>query len=430
MVVHAEHGRLVTPRSRRPVAVVGGGPAGLGAAEVLAAAGHAVTIYERMPSPARKFLMAGRGGLNLTHSEPLDQLLRRYGPTASVVEAAIRAHPPSAVMAWCAGLGEETFQGSSGRVFPRSLKASPLLRAWLRRLDGLGVVLERGQEWIGWDATGALLLRSTAGVERAVAADATLLALGGASWPRLGADGGWVPRLEAADIAVSPLAASNTGALIDWSEIFATRFAGVPLKRIALSLGTLRVRGEAIVTRKGLEGGAVYALSAAIRRGLGDGATVPLNVDLRPDLDLGDISRRLAQGRNKQSATSFLRKSLSLAPADIGLMREGVGKELPTDPAALAGLIKAVPLVVKGLAGLDRAISTAGGVRADQIDARFMLNAMPGVFVAGEMLDWDAPTGGYLLQATLSTGVAAARGIVDWLAEQSAPARGCTLTET
>lgn len=409
------------PPGRR-VAIVGAGPAGLMAAEILAASGHVVTIYERMPSPARKFLMAGRGGLNLTHSEPLDQLLKRYGHADGVVGAAVRAYPPSAVMAWCHALGQATFQGTSGRIFPKTLKASPLLRAWLRRLDGLGVTLERGMTWTGWDQSGALVLKDTAGLPRHVAADATLLALGGASWPRLGSDGSWVPVLEAEGVGVSPLTASNAGVVIDWSEIFRARFAGAPLKRIALSVGGARVRGEALVTRTGLEGGAVYALSPAIRDGVVEtaGGGIPLNVDLRPDLDVADIARRLERPRGKQSATSFLRKSLSLAPVDIGLLREGAGKALPSDPETLARLVKAVPLSATALAGLERAISTAGGVHQAELDERLMLTAKPGVFVAGEMIDWDAPTGGYLLQATLATAVVAARGIDHWLSDVTA----------
>lgn len=428
MDVDAEYGRLVTSQPRQRIAIIGAGPAGLMAAETLATSGHSVTIYERMPSPARKFLMAGRGGLNLTHSEPIDRLLSRYGATTPVVEDAIRAFPPDALAAWSGGLGEPTFQGSSGRIFPKSLKASPLLRAWLRRLDGLGVRLERGHTWTGWDRSGALLFDTVGDTAKRVFADATLLALGGGSWPRLGSDGAWARVMDAEGIAVSPLSPSNSGALVEWSTIFAARFAGAPLKRIALSVGSDRVRGEALITRSGLEGGAVYALSAALRSALRVSGSVRLVVDLRPDLELADIERRLARARGKQSATSFLRKALNLAPADIGLLREGTGKDLPTDAAALARLIKAVSLQVTGLAGLERAISSAGGVRASEIDARFMLTAKPGVFVAGEMIDWDAPTGGYLLQASFATGAAAARGIDAWLGEQkaaAAPAHVC-----
>ncbi len=420
MDLDAEHGRVVSDPSERRIAVVGAGPAGLMAAEVLAGAGLPVTIYERMPSPARKFLMAGRGGLNLTHSEPLDTFLRRYGETQSVVEASIRAYPPTAVADWCAGLGQETFNGSSGRVFPKALKASPLLRAWLRRLDALGVVLERGMTWTGWGDDGALLFTDASSHMHRVAPAATLLALGGASWPRLGADGRWVGTLAVAGVPVTPLAASNAGVLIAWSNIYAARFSGSPLKRIAITIAGHRVRGEAVVTRAGLEGGAVYALSPHLRDGLraSGGAPVTVSIDLRPDLDVADIERRLSGPRGKQSVTSFLRKSLHLAPADIGLLREAVGKDLPSDPAALARLIKALPLAAVGVAGLERAISSAGGVRAEAIDARFMLIAKPGVFVAGEMIDWDAPTGGYLLQATLSTAVHAAHGLRAWLASQ------------
>ncbi|MEQ1710811.1 MAG: TIGR03862 family flavoprotein [Hyphomicrobium sp.] len=424
MDLDAEHGRVVSVPSARRIAIVGAGPAGLMAAEVLAGAGLPVTIYERMPSPARKFLMAGRGGLNLTHSEPLDTFLRRYGETRSVVEGSIRAFPPAAVVEWCAGLGQEPFNGSSGRVFPKALKASPLLRAWLRRLDGLGVVLERGMTWTGWGGDGALLFTDRNGQMHRVAPAATLLALGGASWPRLGASGRWVDTLAVAGVPVTPLTASNAGALIAWSDIYAERFAGSPLKRIAITIAGHRVRGEAVVTRAGLEGGAVYALSPQLRQGLraSGGAPVTVSIDLRPDLDIADIERRLGGPRGKQSVTSFLRKSLHLAPADIGLLREGAGKHLPADPAALARLIKMLPLAVVGMAGLERAISSAGGVRAEAIDARSMLIEKPGAFVAGEMIDWDAPTGGYLLQATFSTAVHAAHGLRDWLAVHPAAA--------
>lgn len=405
--------------TRQPmVAVVGAGPAGLMAAEVLSQRGYAVTIYDRMPSPARKFLMAGRGGLNLTHSEPLEMLLGRYGAGRDLVAGAIAAFLPDDLRAWSAGLGQDTFVGSSGRVFPKALKASPLLRTWLRRLEAAGVALHVGRRWIGWDQSGALLFVDAAGASHRVAPDATVLALGGASWPRLGSDGEWATILAAAGIPVRPLVASNCGAAVSWSAVFRDKFAGVPLKRIALSAGDARVRGEAVVTAAGLEGGAIYALSDPLRRELSSGPPpATLSVDLRPDRTVADLSAQLAAPRGKQSAATFLRKTLSLAPVDVGLLHEASGRALPTDADALARLIKAVPLRIEGLAGLDRAISSAGGVARDGIDTRFMLVSRPGVFVAGEMLDWDAPTGGYLLQATLSTAVAAAAGLASWLGE-------------
>lgn len=390
------------------------------AAEVLAGGGRSVTIYERMPAPARKFLMAGRGGLNLTHGEPLETFLSRYGETRDYVERAIRSFPPAAVSAWSEGLGERTFIGSSGRVFPSSLKASPLLRAWLKRLDALGVILHRGRCWAGWDGTGALLFVDRAGVAQAERPAATILALGGASWPRLGSDGGWVGILEKAGVEVAPLMPSNTGVEIPWSELFAHEFAGTPLKRIAIAAGSHRARGEAVVTRRGIEGGAIYALSAPLRELLACAHETPasISIDLRPDLGLAHIEGRLAAPRGKQSAATFLRKALSLSPVAIGLLREAAGKALPAQPSELARLIKAVPLTVRGLAGLERAISTAGGVRREAVNDHFMLKARPGVFVAGEMLDWDAPTGGYLLQATLATAVAAATGADAWLSRK------------
>jgi len=411
-------------------AILGAGPAGLMAAERLAALGHAVTIYDRMPSPARKFLMAGRGGLNITHSEPLERFLARYNSASPALIAAIAAWPPTAMTEWLDSLGIETFTGSSGRVFPRAMKASPLLRAWLRRLDASGVRLALNHDWRGFTPNGDLLFDTPSG-PITVAPTATILALGGASWPRLGSDGAWVKTLATDAIAITPLTPSNCGVLVPWSDHIATRFAGEPLKRIALTMGKQTVRGEAIVTRRGLEGGAIYAVSAAIRAGLAaqsQTAAAPsphdpaiqspprqqLWIDLRPDMTLAEVTSRLSAPRGKQSTATILRKALSLSPVASALLREP--GPLPTTPADLAARIKALPLYVIGTAGLDRAISTAGGVSFDAIDAHFMLRARPGVFIAGEMLDWDAPTGGYLLQATFATAVAAAAGAARWIA--------------
>jgi uncharacterized flavoprotein (TIGR03862 family) len=384
------------------IAVIGGGPAGLMAAEVLAAAGQAVTIYDRMPSLGRKFLLAGRGGLNLTHSEPLDRFLIRYGPARPAIAPAIEGFPPDSMRAWCEGLGQETFIGSSGRVFPRTFKASPLLRAWLRRLGGLGVQVRTGHRFVGWDDDA--LRFDTAGGPVLLPADATVLALGGASWPRLGSDGGWVPVLEAAGAAVAPLRPANAGFLHAWSD-HVGRFAGEPLKRIAASFAGRSVRGEAIITADGIEGGAIYALSATLRDAIAARGEATIMLDLRPDLDPAALAARL--GGPGVSMSNALRRA-GLSPAAASLVRE-VPSNLP-----LAERVKALPLRLTGMRPIDRAISTAGGVRFAALEGA-MLRTRPGVFVAGEMLDWEAPTGGYLLQACFATGRAAGLQALEWL---------------
>lgn len=407
--------RSPIPLLGRSVAIVGAGPAGLVAAERLATLGARVTVYERLAAPGRKLLMAGRGGLNLTHSEPLDTFLARYGDAAPALARALRAFPPAALLDWVHGLGIETFVGSSGRVFPRAMKASPLLRALLERLAGLGVALHHRHRFEGWTTTGDLLFSTPEGSRAEPAPSALLLALGGASWPRLGSDGRWVELLADHDVAITPLQPANAGVRIAWSQTFRTRCEGQPLKRIALSVGSDVRRGEAVVTRSGLEGGAIYALGPALRTALAAGAPVAIEVDLRPDLAAPELARRLARPRGKQSLATHLRKSAALSPVAVALLREDRRQPLPADPPALAERIKSVELAVDGLAGLERAISTAGGVRFDAVDEHLMLTRLPGVFVAGEMLDWDAPTGGYLLQATFATGVLAADGIRAWL---------------
>ncbi len=391
------------------VAVIGGGPAGLIAAERLAEAGHKVAVYDRMPSLGRKFLMAGRGGLNLTHSEAFGTFLTRYGTLPPQLDAALRDFPPDALRAWAEGLGETTFTGSSGRVFPKSFKASPLLRALLRRLDGLGVVLNTRHDWRGFAENGSLLFATPRG-EREIGAGAVLLALGGASWPRLGADGGWTSILSARGVPITPLAPSNCGVRLGWSDAFRERFAGTPVKRISVEAFALEVPGELVVTDYGLEGGALYALTPGLREALAAGEA-EIRVDLRPDLDEAAIASRLSLPRRGATLSNFLRKTLKLAPVQIGLLREGAGRDLPADPAHLAPLIKNTQLKVTGLQGLERAISSAGGVPFPALTADFELKALPGIFVAGEMLDWEAPTGGYLLQACFATGLAAANGL-------------------
>ncbi|WP_037301767.1 BaiN/RdsA family NAD(P)/FAD-dependent oxidoreductase [Rubritepida flocculans] len=386
------------------VAVVGAGPAGLMAAEVLAAGGARVTLCDAMARPGRKFLLAGRGGLNLTHSEPLERFLTRYDRPE--IAPHIRAFPPAALMAWCEGLGQELFIGTSGRVFPRAMKASPLLRAWLRRLEGLGVAFRPRARWLGFGEGRALRFEGFT-----LAPDAAVLALGGASWPGLGSDGAWVGAFAPEEVA--PLAPANMGFRVAWSAPFAERFAGAPLKRLALSHEGRRWRGEAVVTRQGLEGGLIYAAAAALRAA----APVTVALDLRPDLDHATLAARLGGGA--QSLANRLRRA-GLAPAAIGLVQEALHAGAPRGD--LAALVKALPLRLEAPMGLARAISTAGGLRWAALDEALMLRARPGVFCAGEMLDWEAPTGGYLLQGCFATGRAAGLGALAWLSQRASRA--------
>ncbi len=353
------------------------------AAEVLAEGGARVTIHDHMAAPARKFLLAGRGGLNLTHSEPLDTFLERYGEAKGFLEPAIRAFPPDALVAWAHGLGIETFVGSSGRVFPKQMKASPLLRAWLKRLDGFGAVLKTRSRWQGFDGK------------------PTILAMGGATWPHLGSDAQWLPVLRAAGITVNPFKPSNGRFLVNWSDVFRRRFAGTPVKNVALTYAGHRVRGEMMISNEGIEGGAIYALSRGMREVPGH----PLVIDFRPDLTVEALAARLARPRGKDTQSNYLRKVAGLSPVAISLLRE-------TGSAADAAVIKAAALQILRPAGIARAISSAGGVAFDEVDGDFQLKKMPGAYAVGEMLDWEAPTGGYLLQACFSTAVAAARAML------------------
>lgn len=401
---------MSAPREQpRCIVVIGAGPAGLMAAEHLAQQGFAVSVHDRMPSFGRKFLMAGRGGLNLTHAEPLPAFLPRYRPNAPLLRAAIEAFPPADLVTWCHALGIETFVGSSQRVFPRALKASPLLRAWLQRLDGLGVTMHTRHRWIGFGASGAPRFATPDGQVEAQA-DAVVLALGGASWPRLGSDGGWVTLLPG--VAITPLAPANMGFRLAWSDLFRDRFAGQPLKRMALTHDGHTVRGEAMVTATGLEGGALYALAAPLREAIARDGYADITLDLKPDLDLAEVTQRLAQRGRAETTSTALRKALALPPVAIALVQELLHAKATTLPLPM--LVKALPLRLDAPDGMDRAISSAGGVAWSALDERLMLRAYPGVFVCGEMLDWEAPTGGYLLQGCFSTGLLAARGAAAW----------------
>lgn len=401
----------------KTAAIIGGGPTGLMAAEILAGAGAAVTVYDQMPSVGRKLLMAGRGGLNLTHSEDLPAFLSRYGTAAPLLRVAIEAFPPSALRAWCEGLGQATFVGSSGRVFPTAMKASPLLRAWLKRLGDLNVVVASRHRWAGWDAAGKL--RFMHGTEEVLAApDVTVLALGGASWPRLGSNASWVELLSAHGIDIAPLKPSNCGFAVNWSEPFG-RFEGTPLKRIAVNFAGESQRGEAIITRNGIEGGAIYALSRHLRDTIDANGVARITIDLRPDMPAPSLAQKLSTPRGKQSLANVLRKAIKLPAVATALLHEAalaLNKPVGAMSAnELAALIKAVPVHLERAQPIGTAISTAGGIRFDALDGRFMLKKLPGVFVAGEMLDWEAPTGGYLLQACFATGVAAGGGAQNYL---------------
>ncbi|MGV8979051.1 MAG: NAD(P)/FAD-dependent oxidoreductase [Cellulomonas sp.] len=415
--------------------VIGGGPAGLIAAEVLARAGVAVTVHDRMPSVGRKFLLAGHGGLNITHSEARDRMLPRYGGSADVLAPMLDVFGPQDLRDWCAGLGEPTFVGSSGRVFPQAFRATPLFRAWLAHLDELGVRIETRQRWTGWagDHDG---LSFAAADGRTIEGDpdVALFALGGASWPRLGSDGGWVGPFSDRGVAVTPLRPANVGVRVAWADAFADRFAGAPLKNVGLTVrghgghgghggrsghGGAQVRGDAMVTRTGIEGGPVYACGAAIRDALDTGEPCVLEVDLRPDLTVDQLADRLAHRRPKDSGSTWLRRSIGLDPVAIGLVRESRGGSLPGGAAMTAELVKAVPVVATATMPIERAISTAGGIAWSEVDESLMLRRLPGTFVAGEMLDWEAPTGGYLLQASFSTGVVAAQGALAWLEREA-----------
>jgi uncharacterized flavoprotein (TIGR03862 family) len=394
--------------AKKNAAVIGGGPAGLMAAETLSEAGVKVTIYDRMPSLARKFLLAGRGGLNITHSEPFERFVERYSGASDALRPMLEAFPPQALVDWCHALGEETFVGTSGRVFPKSFKASPLLRRWLRRLEAQGVEVRLRHAFIGFDERNKPIFEGPDGVRASVDAEITILALGGASWPRLGSDGSWVESLRGKGVEVAPLRPANCGFDVAWSPFMREKFAGAPLKNVALTFGRTRIRGEAMISATGLEGGGIYALSGAMRDAIEKDGFATLWFDLRPDMTHRDLALRLLEAKPGQSVANVLRKAAGLSPAAAGLLREP--GPLPQTPDEIAKRIKGVPVHLTAVRPIARAISTAGGVLWDEIDANLMLKRLPGVFAAGEMLDWEAPTGGYLLQACMASGRAAGLG--------------------
>ncbi|AVX11997.1 TIGR03862 family flavoprotein [Stutzerimonas stutzeri] len=398
------------------VAIIGGGPAGLMAAEVLGQAGVNVDLYDAMPSVGRKFLLAGVGGMNITHAEDYAAFVSRYGERAGDLRPLLDAFSPDSLREWIHGLGIDTFVGSSGRVFPSDMKAAPLLRAWLKRLRESGVQLHTRQRWLGWDEHGALRIAGPQG-ETQVEADATLLALGGGSWARLGSDGAWVPSLQNRGIAIAPLQPANCGfEVAGWSEHLREKFAGAPLKTVSLALpGEAPRKGEFVLTATGIEGSLVYALSAPIRNTINrDGAATVL-LDLLPDRTLTQIASALARPRGSQSMAKHLHRQLKLDGVKAALLRELTDATTFQAPQALAAAIKALPIRLVRPRPLDEAISSAGGVPFEELDEGLMLRRLPGVFCAGEMLDWEAPTGGYLLTACFASGRAAAEGMLRWL---------------
>ena len=398
------------------VAIIGGGPAGLMAAEVLAQGGAQVELYDGMPSVGRKFLLAGVGGMNITHSEAKPAFVARYGQRQTEVAELLQDFDADALRAWIHGLGIDTFVGTSGRVFPTDMKAAPLLRAWLKRLRELGVQIHTRHRWLGWDNHGALRIASPAG-EQQVNADAVLLALGGGSWARLGSNGAWVPLLQARGVQIAPLQASNCGFdVAAWSPFLRDKFAGAPLKNVSLNLPAEPPRlGEFVLTATGIEGSLVYALSADIRETINRHGSATVHLDLLPQTPLSKLQAALSKPRGSQSMAKHLHRQAGIDGVKAALLRELASKDAFNDPVQLADAIKALPITLIHPRPLDEAISTAGGVPFEQLTPELMLKALPGTFCAGEMLDWEAPTGGYLLTACFASGRRAAQGILEWL---------------
>lgn len=400
------------------VVIIGGGPAGLMAAEAAVAAGVTVDLYDAMPSVGRKFLLAGKGGLNLTHSEPMESFLSRYGASRAFIEPSIRSFTPSALQAWALGLGVETFIGTSGRIFPTDLKAAPLLRTWLRRLRLNGVRFHVRHRWCGWDEQGRLRFITDDGM-LSVRVDAVVLAMGGGSWPQLGSNGEWVKTLSERQVPIVPMKPANCGFDVRWSEHFRTRFAGHPVKTVALVVratdGTaIRHMGEFVVTANGVEGGIVYMGSAAVREMIAAEGTATVWLDLAPDRMLKQLTQDLSRPRGKRTVATHLKRCAGITGVKAGLLREVVPNDVFTDPARLAAAIKSLPLTLVAPRPIEEVISTAGGLSFEALDDNLMVRSLPGVFCAGEMLDWEAPTGGYLLTACLATGRLAGGKAAQW----------------
>jgi uncharacterized flavoprotein (TIGR03862 family) len=400
------------------VAVVGGGPAGLMAAETIAATGAAVDVFDAMPSVGRKFLMAGKSGLNLTHAEDFPRFLDRFGAARERLAPLLGEFGPAELRAWAAGLGIQTFVGSSGRVFPTDFKAAPLLRAWLRRLRASGVVFHMHHKWRGW--TDGALVFETPGGAATIAADAVVLALGGASWPRLGSDAAWVPVLAQRGVAIAPLLPANCGFEVGWSAHFRERFAGAPVKSVVLAVSDARIRGEFVITETGIEGSAVYAHAAALRDAIAATGEAELILDLAPDRSLERLTAELSAPRGSRSLSDHLRRRCGIAGVKAGLLRERLSPDDFAEPRRLAAGVKSVVLKLRATRPIAEAISTAGGVTFASVDDALMLRALPGTFCAGEMLDWEVTTGGYLLTACFALGRAAGLGVTAWLARDRA----------
>ena len=391
------------------ISIIGGGPSGLMAADILSANGYAVTIYERKATFGRKFLMAGRGGLNISNSENLDDFIKNYGIKSSIFKNIINNFTPENLRDWCKGLGERTFIGSSGRIFPESFKASPLLRAWIKRLDQQNVIFKLNHNWLGWKKDN-LIFKTKSGIIY-IESNMTILSLGGASWPNLGSDGSWVKILKDQNIEVSNLQPSNCGFIVEWSKIFSKRFEGKSLKSVSLSFQDKNILGEFIITKNGVEGGAIYTLSSLLREEINKNGEAKLILDLKPDFNIKETNKRLQKPKLKLSITNYLRKTLNLSDVAIGLLMELPDRN-NSSPEKITNNIKSYALILKKPFGINRAISTAGGVTFNSIDKNFMLNNKKNVFIAGEMLDWEAPTGGYLLQACIANGAFVANTIV------------------
>jgi uncharacterized flavoprotein (TIGR03862 family) len=402
--------------AEKTIAIIGGGPAGLMAAEVLSASGYNVTVYEAMPTFGRKFLLAGKSGLNITHSEDFGQFAERFGAASGRLRPALDAFTPDDLRDWAAGLGTQTFVGTSGRVFPTVMKASPLLRSWLRRLEAQGVSLKTRHRWMGFSDEGYRFQAPDG--DKLVSPDAALLALGGASWPRLGSDAAWVPWLHAKGVSVEAFQPANCGFDVAWSEVFRSRFAGEPLKSVTATSDAGMVQGEFVISRHGIEGSLIYAHAAALRERINREGSAVLSVDLMPGRTKERLVQDLGRQDPKASFSNRLRKGAGLDGVKAALVREIEADAPRAPPDELARLLKALPIPLVRARPIEEAISSAGGIAWRDVDNQFMLKPLPGLFAAGEMLDWEAPTGGYLLTACLATGRAAARGMDTWLSQR------------